>query len=119
MKIKLFTGLIFLIPVLIFVVQNSTPVVIRFVKWEYSVSLALLTLSSVLIGVILGILFGYFRRARNNKKQKKAEQEAAQRQPLQKGEPSITEATVERTEEPLEATEKLDIRPDQGENRPV
>ena len=115
MKLKLFTGLILLIPVLIFVVQNSAPVVIRFVKWEYGVSLALLTLSSVMIGVVLGILFGYFRRARNNKKQKKAEQETIQRQPLQKGEPSIAETAEERTEEPLEATEKIDIHRDQGE----
>ncbi|MCF6265110.1 MAG: lipopolysaccharide assembly protein LapA domain-containing protein [Desulfuromusa sp.] len=76
MKTKLLVGLIFLIPVLIYVVQNGTLVPIHFLKWEYAVSQALLVLSALLIGVILGLLLSYARRNKEKNLQKKAEKTA-------------------------------------------
>lgn len=109
MKGKLFTGLILLIPVLIFVVQNGHSVTVRFLKWEYPVSLALLLLAILLIGVLLGVLLTYFRRMRNNRKQKKAEQEK-QRQAVRnrQAEPAV-QPDEEAPQEVLEPTEKIDL----------
>ena len=76
MKKKLLAGLVFLIPVLIYVVQNGSLVSIRFLKWEYPVSQALLVLSALLIGVILGLLLSYARRNKEKNIQKKAEKTA-------------------------------------------
>ncbi len=95
MKVKLMAGLIFLIPVLIFVVQNSDPVTIRFLKWEYAVSQALLVFSALLIGVILGVLLNYFRRIKNNKKQKKADREIKQQTQEAQEPENITPEPVE------------------------
>ncbi len=76
MKTKLLAGVIFLIPVLIYVVQNGSLVPIRFLKWEYAVSQALLVLSALLVGVILGLLLSYARRNREKNIQKKTEKTA-------------------------------------------
>ncbi len=76
MKTKLLAGLIFLAPVLIYVVQNGSLVSIRFLRWEYAVSQALLVLSSLLVGVILGLLLSYVRRNKEKNLQKKTEKVA-------------------------------------------
>ncbi len=76
MKTKLLAGLVFLIPVLIYVWQNSILVPVQFLQWEYPVSQALLVLSALLIGVILGLLLSYARRNKEKNIQKKAEKTA-------------------------------------------
>ena len=76
MKTKLLAGLVFLIPVLIYVWQNSTLVPVQFLQWEYSISQALLVFSALLIGVILGLLLSYVRRNKEKSNKKKAEKTA-------------------------------------------
>ena len=66
---KLLFGLLLLVPVLAFVMQNSTPVTVRFFQWQYPVSLALLLFSVLLGGVLLGLLLVYSRRAVRRKKE--------------------------------------------------
>lgn len=67
-RIKLLFGLLLLVPVMAFVMQNSSPVTVRFFQWQYPVSLALLLLSVLLGGVVLGLLLIYSRRAVQRKK---------------------------------------------------
>ena len=73
MKLKLLAGLLFLAPVLIYVVQNGTPVLVRFLRWEYAVSQALLLLSTLLAGVILGLFLSSAWRNKEKNKQKKVD----------------------------------------------
>ncbi|MCW8860391.1 MAG: lipopolysaccharide assembly protein LapA domain-containing protein [Deltaproteobacteria bacterium] len=94
MKYKLIAGLILLVPVLMFVQQNIAEITVRFFQWEQSISLALLLLSTLLVGVILGVLLSYFRRVKKNKKLKKAEQE--KQKPLPE-EPASELMDVEKT----------------------
>ena len=76
MKTKFLAGLLLLVPVLIYVVQNGTLIPIQFLQWEYSVSQALLVLSTLLIGVILGLLLSYAWRNKEKNLQKKNEKKA-------------------------------------------
>ncbi len=76
MKIKALIGLILLIPVLIYVWMNDSPVPIHFLKWEYAVPQALLVLSSLLVGVILGLLLSHAWRNKEKNLQKKNERKA-------------------------------------------
>ena len=76
MKTKLLAGLLLLTPVLIYVVQNGTLIPIHFLQWEYSVSQALLVLSALLIGVILGLLLSHAWRNKEKNLQKKNEKKA-------------------------------------------
>ncbi|SEA40657.1 Protein of unknown function [Desulfuromusa kysingii] len=76
MKLKLFTGLALLTLMLTYVVQNSARVPIIFLKWEYDVSQALLVLSSLLIGIALGLILSYTWKNKGKNQQKKAEKQA-------------------------------------------
>ena len=76
MKLKLLAGLLFLAPVLIYVVQNGGSVSIHFLRWEYAVSQALLLLSTLLAGVILGLFLSSAWRNKEKNKQKKVEKKA-------------------------------------------
>jgi len=73
MKTKLLAFILFLAPVLIYVWENNTPVSIRFIKWEYAVPQALLLLSTLLVGIILGLLLCYSWKNKKANQQKKAE----------------------------------------------
>ncbi|WP_029914167.1 LapA family protein [Pelobacter seleniigenes] len=76
MKGKLIAGLVLLVPVLIFAVQNSAPITVTFLQWEFAVPLALLVYASLVIGIVLGVLFSYVGRVRKNRKEKRKQQEA-------------------------------------------
>jgi len=71
MKGKLIAGLVLLVPVLIFAVQNSAPISVTFLQWEFAVPLALLVYASLVIGIVLGVLFSYVGRVRKNRKEKR------------------------------------------------
>ncbi len=86
MKFKVFVFFILLALVLVFVYQNSTPVALQFVQWEYPVPLALLLLSVLAGGTLLGIMTVLRRQSYNKKK--KAEKESAHQQ-----QPEATAAT--------------------------
>ena len=79
MKFKILVFFILLALVLVFVYQNSTPVALQFVQWEYPVSLALLLLSVLATGILLGM--GMILRRQSYNKKKKAQKESAQQQP--------------------------------------
>ena len=76
MKTKLLAFILFLAPVLIYVWENNTPVSIRFIKWEYAVPQALLILSTLLAGIVLGLLLCYSWKNKKVNQQKKAEKKA-------------------------------------------
>ncbi|GEM_PF-2836385 len=76
MKTKLLAFILFLAPVLTYVIQNNTPVSVRFIKWECAVPQALLTLSILLVGIILGLLLCYSWKNKKANQQKKAEKQA-------------------------------------------
>ena len=99
MKIKALIGLILLIPVLIYVWMNDSPVPIHFLKWEYAVPQALLVLSSLLVGVILGLLLSHAWRNKEKNLQKKNERKARK---LQKTE----EKLLKQQEKEQKATEQ-------------
>lgn len=75
MKYKLLTGILLLIPVLMFVQENIAVVPVRFLEWERSVPLSLLLMGTLLAGILLGMMFSFARRRKKNKKLKKAEME--------------------------------------------
>ena len=64
MKAKLILGLLLLLPVLIYVAQNSEAVPVRFLAWEFSLSLALLLFAVLLIGFVSGFLCSGLLRLR-------------------------------------------------------
>ena len=76
MKTKLLAFILFLAPVLAYVIQNGAPIPVRFFRWEYPVPQALLVLSTLLAGVFLGLLLSHARRNKEKNKQKKAEKTA-------------------------------------------
>jgi len=78
MKWKFIFGLILLIPVLIFAVQNSHTVEISFVEWKYDIPVALLAYISLALGIILGILYSYVGRVRKTRNEKRRQQAAAE-----------------------------------------
>jgi uncharacterized integral membrane protein len=84
MKFKLFVFSVLLAVVLIFVYQNSVPVVVRFINWEYALPFALLLMAVLAVGVLLGMLLVLRRQSYNKKK--KAAKEAAQQEV-----PSVTD----------------------------
>lgn len=76
MKIKMVIGLCLLVPVLIYVWLNSSPVSIRFLEWTYAVPQALLVLSTLLVGVVLGLFLSSAWRNKEKNLQKKNEKKA-------------------------------------------
>lgn len=78
MKFKLFVFTALLAVVLAFVYQNSAPVAVRFFNWEYLLPFALLLMTVLVVGVLLGILL-VLRRQSYNKKKKIAKDAAQQK----------------------------------------
>ncbi|MFO7766174.1 MAG: lipopolysaccharide assembly protein LapA domain-containing protein [Pelovirga sp.] len=76
MKFKVLVFFILTALVLAFVYQNSTPVMLEFVRWQYPVPLALLLLSVLIAGILLGMLLVLRRQSYNKKK--KTEKESGQ-----------------------------------------
>ncbi len=99
MKWKFIIGLILLIPVLIFAVQNSHTVGIRFVQWEYEVPVALLAYVSLALGMILGILYSYVGRVRKNRNEKRRQQAASES--VASAEPATVQEDVPEQAEPV------------------
>ena len=102
MKIKMLIGLVLLIPVMIYVWMNSSPISIHFLAWTYAVPQALLVLSTLLVGVILGLFLSSAwrnkeknllkKKARQAKKLKKSEEKQKKQQEKQQPvEPPATE----------------------------
>ncbi len=80
MKWKLLLGLVILVPVLTFAIQNNHPVDVRFAEWEYQVSLAILVYGALVIGIILGLLLVFSSRVKKKRKQKRLDAEAKKKE---------------------------------------
>ncbi len=101
MKGKLIAGLVLLVPVLIFAVQNSAPISVTFLQWEFAVPLALLVYASLVIGIVLGVLFSYVGRVRKNRKEKRKLKEESSAKGLDAGKSATAEPTNQNEAEPV------------------
>ncbi len=101
MKGKLIAGLVLLVPVLIFAVQNSAPISVTFLQWEFAVPLALLVYASLVIGIVLGVLFSYVGRVRKNRKEKRKLREESSAKGLDAGKPATAEPMPQSEAEPV------------------
>ncbi len=71
MKWKLLLGLVILVPVLTFAIQNNHLVDVHFVEWNYQISLAILIYGALLVGIVLGLLLVFSSRVKKKRKQKR------------------------------------------------
>ncbi len=60
MKTSFWFLIIIIIFVVIFSVQNADAVLVRFAVWEGNISLAILMISTFLLGLIFGAVYSYF-----------------------------------------------------------
>jgi len=113
MKTKLLAFILFLAPVLTYVIQNDTPITIHFIKWSVIVPQALLVLSVLLAGVILGLLLCYSWKNKKANQQKKAEKKAKKlkkdeeklkKKQAKQEQQSETKKPAESVSEPIEKT---------------
>ncbi len=123
MKYKLVFGLILLVPVLAFVVQNDQAVDIVLFKWQFSTPLPLLVLSAVLVGVVLGLLAAVSRKFRKSRLEKRAEKEQKKSAPavVEKPQPDAEEPELDKVEPAIYEAEGSypDGEPQfQGEDKP-
>jgi uncharacterized integral membrane protein len=58
MKIKLIFGLILMGLVVVVAMQNAEIVTVKFLLWQFSLPQALMSLASMGVGLIAGLLFG-------------------------------------------------------------
>jgi putative membrane protein len=65
MKIKLVIGLILMGLVVVVALQNAEIVTVRFLFWQFSLPQALMSLASMAVGVVAGLLLGTVSRARS------------------------------------------------------
>ena len=57
-NVKLWIAIVLLAIVVIFTVQNYTPVVVKLIIWDVHTSQAILIFATLLIGFIVGLLIG-------------------------------------------------------------
>lgn len=62
MQIYLITALLFSLLVAVFAVQNTEVVTIRFITWQFSVSLVLVILGSAIVGALALYFLGLFKQ---------------------------------------------------------
>lgn len=73
MPVKTIVFIVLAILIVIFTIQNTQVVEIKFFIWQTSISKALVLLSTLFIGIILGWLItwaGYSRRKRKEKEER-------------------------------------------------
>ncbi len=70
MKIKLVFGLLLLIATLLFSIQNSTVVDVKFLAWKFTTSLALVIFATLAAGLIAGWAISGILRLRQSGEKK-------------------------------------------------
>jgi uncharacterized integral membrane protein len=65
MKIKLIFGLILMGLVVVVALQNAEIVTVKFLLWQFPLPQALMSLASMAVGVVAGLLFGTLLSARS------------------------------------------------------
>ena len=75
MPVKTIVFIVLAILIVIFTIQNTQVVAIQFFLWKASISSALMLLSTLFIGIILGWLLTWTGYARRKRKEKGAEEE--------------------------------------------
>jgi uncharacterized integral membrane protein len=78
MRWKLFFGIVLLILVVIFTLQNTAVVHIRFLAWEFAVSRALLLFLVLAIGIVIGWATSTISERRHARKHATADDAAAE-----------------------------------------
>jgi uncharacterized integral membrane protein len=68
---KLIIGIVLLLLLAIFTVQNASVVTINFFFWEYTVSRGLMIFFVLAIGVIIGLILGAYIQTHKHTKQSK------------------------------------------------
>ncbi len=66
MKLRWILVLILMVLVALFSVQNATPISVRFLVWEFSMSAALVILLAAMLGALVGLIVGTFGGRRRN-----------------------------------------------------
>jgi uncharacterized integral membrane protein len=90
MKSKLVIGLVFLTPVIAFVLQNGQIVEMKLFRWHFSASLPLMVLSVLLVGVIIGALAAPSRKLRKSRLEKRSQKEKKKEEKMQEKNPVAT-----------------------------
>ncbi len=102
MKVKFLAAIVFLAPLLTYVWQNSSPVQVRFLEWQYPVSQAILLLATLLVGVVMGLLLSHAWRNKAKMKQKKADKVAKKQK---KADAKLSKQQVQEPSNPVKAAE--------------
>ena len=75
MSVKTIVFIVLAILIVIFTIQNPQVVDIQFFVWKTSISKALVLLSTLFIGIILGWLITWMGYSQRKRKQKREEEE--------------------------------------------
>ncbi|MBN2611026.1 MAG: LapA family protein [Bacteroidales bacterium] len=62
MRAKIIFGLILMLFIVVFTLQNSVSVPVKFFAWKHEMPVALIIVISLAIGVILGLLYSFTRK---------------------------------------------------------
>ncbi|MDO5096732.1 MAG: lipopolysaccharide assembly protein LapA domain-containing protein [Peptostreptococcaceae bacterium] len=114
-RVKTVLALIAVVLVAIFAVQNSDPVVIRFIVWETTVSHALIIVGGVAIGVLIGLLVGLnssFQASRVAKEMNKNQNELTKNMNDMDAENKRLAAEVEVLRKELESAKQVKVQAD-------
>ena len=74
MTVKTIVFIVLTILIVIFTIQNTAVIQITFFTWKASISTALILLSTLFIGIILGWLLTWTGYTRKKRKEKKVEE---------------------------------------------
>lgn len=114
-RVKTVLALIAVVLVAVFAVQNSDPVVIHFIVWEFTVSHALIIVVSVVVGVLIGLLVGLnssFQASRVAKEMNKSQIELTKNLNDMEAENKRLIAEVEVLHKELESAKQANIQQD-------
>jgi uncharacterized integral membrane protein len=72
---------VLVIAVVLFSVQNASPVAVVFLFWQFDASLAIIIFLSLVIGIIVGAVIALWSRRRRTRKDAQRPKDSAPREP--------------------------------------